>query len=226
MPVVIVDHESSDGTLAVARSHGATVFVRPFEGFLNARRFALEQVQTPWTLMIDADEVLDRRLRDAILEASQDFDGYYLSRTTFYCGRAMRMWSGERLLRFFRTNKARLEAAPAAGGTAHLHERWICDGPVGMLDGTLLHYSYPTPAAYREKYERYTAIEAAGVQSTRSKWLAQVARTPLRFFWYALVRGAVLDGSLGLQVAWWSAWYPAVVQWKAMYPSMPQGDND
>lgn len=216
MPAIVIDHESTDDTDAVARTYGATVIVRPFEGFVNARRFALAQVRTPWTLMIDADEVLDRRLRDAIITASTDFDGYYLSRTTYYCGRAMRMWSGERLLRLFRTDRAQLHAAPAAGGDAHLHERWICSGPAGMLDGTLLHYSYGTHAAYREKFERYTSIEASGVTGNRRAWIAQIAKTPLRFLWFALVRGAALDGWAGLRVAWWSARYPAVVQWKAL----------
>lgn len=216
MPAIVIDHESQDATAAIARTYGASVIIRPFEGFVNARRFALAQVRTPWTLMIDADEVLDSRLREAIGAAPQDFDGYYVSRTTYYCARAMRMWSGERLLRLFRTDRVHLEAAPAAGGAAQLHERWVCDGAAGMLDGTLVHHSYPNHAAYREKFERYTTIEAAGVKATRGQWIAQLAKTPLRFLWFALVRGAALDGWSGLLVAWWSARYPAVVLWKAL----------
>lgn len=216
MAAIVIDHESTDATAAIARTYGASVIVRPFEGFVNARCFALAQVRTPWTLMIDADEVLDPRLRDAIEAAPGDVEGYNLSRTTYYCGRPMRMWSGERLLRLFRTDRAHLEAAPVAGGDAHLHERWACDGATGMLEGTLLHYSYPTHDAYRKKFERYTAIEAAGVTGQRAQWIAQVAKTPLRFLWFALVRGAALDGFAGLRVAWWSARYPAVVQRKAL----------
>jgi len=217
MPVIVIDHESQDATREIARNHGASVFVRRFEGFVNARLFGLAHVHTPWTLMIDADEVLDEQLRDAILAAPDDVDGYEVVRSTFYCGRAMRMWSGERLLRLFRTDRVRLQAGPAAGGDAQLHERWVCEGPTGVLAGVLLHYSYPTHDEYREKFERYTAIEAAGVRATPMKLLAERLRTPLRFVWYALARGAALDGSPGLRVAWWSARYPAVVQWKALH---------
>ncbi len=216
MPVLVVDHLSGDRTVAIARERGATVVVRPFEGFVKARRFALEQVRTGWTLMIDADEVLDRPLREAIAGAPEDFDGYWVARTTYYCGKPMRMWRGERLLRLFRTNRARLEAMPAAGGDAHLHERWICEGPTGMLRGTLLHYSYPTHQAYREKFERYTDIEAGGLTATPAQWRSQAMRTPLRFVWYALARGSVLDGWTGLRIAWCSAAYPAVVARKAL----------
>jgi hypothetical protein len=166
--------------------------------------------------MIDADEVLDERLREAIVAADADVDGYELSRTTYYCGRPLRLWSGERLLRLFTTTRARLQAAPAAGGEAQLHERWICDGRIGVLDGTLLHYSYPTHALYREKFEYYTGVEAGGTRGSRQNWFTQVALTPVRFAWYALARCAVLDGAAGLRVAWWSAAYPAIVQWKAL----------
>ena len=214
--MLVVDSESSDGTVALARARGARTVVSAFDDFVAQRRLALAQVRTPWALMIDADEMLDSRLCDAILAASHDVDGYILSRTTFYCERPLRMWSGEQLLRLFRTDRVKLEAAPAAGGTSQIHERWVCDGATAQLDGTLLHYSYPTHASYREKYERYTSIEARGVAPSRKAWLKQQMLVPVRFAWYAFARGAVRDGLAGVRVAWWSALYPAVVQWKAL----------
>lgn len=214
--MLVIDHESQDETGAIARANGATVIERRFDGFVNARRFALTQVQTPWTLMIDADEVLDEYLRGAIAQASDGYDGYEVSRTTFYCGRALRMWRDEPLLRVFKTDRVRLEAAPAAGGEAQLHERWVCEGPTSLLAGSLLHYSYPTHAAYRAKFKSYTGIEAAGIRGSHAAWFAQAVLAPLRFLWYAFGRGAVLDGAAGIRVAWWSAWYPAAVQLRAL----------
>ena len=214
--VLVVDHESTDATASIARLRGARVVVRPFDGFVKARRFAVSLVRTRWTLMLDADEALDPQLRAAIAAAPEDYDGYSVSRTTYYCGRPLRMWRGEVLLRLFKTERARLESAPAAGGEAHLHERWVSNGPTALLDGTLLHYSYPTVDAYRAKYDQYTAIEAAGVQASRGRYVAEVLRAPLRFLWYAIVRGAVLDGIPGLRVAWSSAFYASVVQRKAL----------
>lgn len=216
MPILLIDHESSDATPQIAARHRARVERRPFAGFVEARRYALSLVQTPWTLMIDADEALDETLREALLAADGVPDGYLLSRTTFYCGRALRMWSGERLLRFFRTDRVRLEASPAAGGSAQLHERWIGTGTTADLPGVLLHYSYPNARAYREKFEAYTSTEAAGVHATPAMRLRAAARVPLQFLWYAFVRGALLDGADGLRVAWWSARYPEVVLAKAL----------
>jgi glycosyltransferase involved in cell wall biosynthesis len=216
MRVLVLDSESTDATVSVAHGRGADVIVQPWQGFLDARLFALSQVRTPWTLMIDADEALNEELRDAVSAASGEYDGYDVLRTTFYRGKPIRMWSGERLLRLFRTDRARLEASPAAGGTSDLHERWTSGGATALLAGVLLHFSYPTHAAYREKFDRYTAIEARGVSASRAMALRESLLVPLRFLWYALRRGAALDGVPGLRVAWFSALYPAVVQWKAL----------
>lgn len=216
MRVLVVDHDSSDETRSIARARGAEVIVRAFEGFVAERRFALSQVVTPWTLMIDADEALDARLRDAVMDAPEDFTGYLVSRTTYYCGKPLRMWTGESLLRLFRTDGVRIEAAPAAGGSAELHERWIANGATAMLDGTLLHFSYPTATAYREKFERYTSVEAQGLAPSRSGFAREALRVLPRFLWLAIARGAALDGRAGLRVAWYSALYPAAVQSKAL----------
>lgn len=214
--ILVVDHGSADGTVALAKGFGAEVIERPFQGFVEARSFAREQVRTPWTLMIDADEALDDALSAAILAADGSAMGYRVRRTTYYRGRALRMWKNERLLRLFRTQNARLQSAPAAGGAAQLHEFWSADPPVETLAGTLLHYSYPTHAEYARKFDRYTSIEAGGMQTTRWRAGVQIALVPVRFFWYAVGRAALLDGSRGLRIAWASAAYPAVVQRKAL----------
>lgn len=216
MHILVLDSGSTDGTASLARSKGARVVERAFRGFVDARRFALGQVQTPWALMIDADERLDETLAASLLNASAEADGYEVRRTTYYCGRPLRMWRDERLLRLFRVGRARLEASPAAGGDAQVHERWICVGPVRELQGTLKHYSYPDTASYRKKYLRYTEMEAAGVRGSYRAALAQTVFAAARFCYLLCGRGAILDGPAGWRVAWYSALYPAVVQWKAL----------
>jgi glycosyltransferase involved in cell wall biosynthesis len=216
MAIIVVDHQSHDATAEVARAHGACVIERAFHGFVEARRFALAQVHTPWAFMVDADEVLDHSLQDAIVQSSEDVDGYFVSRTTYFCGRAMRMWTGERLLRLFRTGRVVLSAGPAAGGDAQLHERWMCKGATRDLRGVLHHYSYPTRAAYHEKFARYTSIEAKGIHGTPLMLLGQLLLVPMRFFRNLLMRGAILDGMDGITVAWYSAAYSANVVLKAL----------
>ncbi len=215
MPVLVLDAQSQDGTVAYARAAGATVIERRWRGFVDARRFALTNVRTPWTLAIDADEELDDRLRAAIAEASEDRCAYVVRRDTYFRGKPLRMWSDEPLLRLFRTSDVRIEARPAAGGEAALHERYVCDAPPAELDGTLLHYSYPDNASYRRKYAAYTSLEAAGMHAALADVVKETARAPVQFVWNMLRRGSLLDGPRGWYVAWYSAWYPAVAVWKS-----------
>jgi glycosyltransferase involved in cell wall biosynthesis len=216
MPVLVVDSGSTDRTREVARAHGAEVLEHIFAGFVDARRFAIAQVRTQWTLMIDADEVLDARLAQAIVAAGSDCNGYYVRRTTFYCGRALRMWRNELLVRLFCTKHVRIDSFPSAGGSAQLHERWTCEPPLGTLDGTLLHYSYPTHEAYAAKYDFYTSVEAQGLAPSRGRAAFEVARAIPRFLWYLFARGAITDGMDGTRIAWHSAFYPAAVRLKAL----------
>ncbi|MEO6913522.1 MAG: glycosyltransferase family 2 protein [Candidatus Baltobacteraceae bacterium] len=221
--VLVLDAQSTDRTVAIARQAGAQVIVRPWSDFVEARMFALRAVQTPWALMLDADEVLDDTLRRAIARNCEpgsheplapQVEGYRLSRTTFFCGKPMRIWRGESLLRLFRTDRARLQASPVTGSDAALHEHWIVDGPTGDLAGTLLHHSYPTLASYRAKFDRYTSIEAEHLRVSWIRVVCAAAVALARFWWLLLVRGAIWDGWRGWYVALGSAFYAVVVECK------------
>ena len=221
MELLIVDAQSRDRTRAIAAAAGARVIERAWTDFLEARRFALAQVETPWTFMLDADERLDERLRAALADAQPERDGvdaYTLRRATRFCGRTIDAlgWGDERLLRIFRTARATLREHPAAGGTAPLHERWSVPGAVGELDGTLIHDSYPDLASYRRKYELYTSLEAAGLRSGPFGLALAVARAVARFAWLLGPRGGLRAGWPGVYLAFWSACYPVVVHLKAL----------
>lgn len=213
--MLVLDAESTDATQSVARDAGATVLVRPWSDFVDARRFALSRVSTPWALVVDADESLDDELRAAIAAASEDYVAYTLRRDTTFAGRSLRMWRGERLLRLFRVDAVRIEAFPSAGGDAALHERFLCDGPIGELPGTLHHESYADAAEYRRKFARYTEIEALGLPRSFSRVLRESSLVVWRLAKFGIFRGALLDGPQGWYVMWWSALYPAAAAWRA-----------
>ena len=214
--VLVLDAGSRDRTVAFARGAGARVVQRDWTDFVDARRFALTEVETPWTFMLDADEALDDVLRDAVLAAKPDGDAYRVTRTTYFCGKPMRIWRDERLVRLFRTDRTTLEAHPAAAPDALIHESWSSTGEVRELPGTLLHYSYPDVATYRAKYDRYTTLEAAQMRRSLAAWIGASVMGIVRFGWLLAARGALLDGPRGWYVAYRSAMYPAVAARKAL----------
>jgi len=218
--VLVIDSDSDDGTVAIARGLGADVVVRPWAGFVSTRAFALQRVRTPWTFMLDADESLDAALATALRDVAPPAgtDAYRIARCTSFCGRPMHhgAWGGDAPVRLFRTSRATLVAEPAAGGDAELHERWLVPGDVGTIGGSLLHDSYPSVGAYRVKFERYTALEARGVAPSVTTLVRAAATATLRLPWYLVARGGWRDGWRGAFVSFASAAYPVVVAWKAL----------
>lgn len=65
--IVIADTGSTDGSVEVAREHGAFVFSIPWESdFAKARNASLERLTTDWVLVLDADEELDYEAKKII----------------------------------------------------------------------------------------------------------------------------------------------------------------
>ena len=207
----------SDGTAEVARACGAAVEVRAWTGYVDARRYALGRVATPYAFMLDADELLSDELAAALAGDLSRADGYRVRRVTMLAGRAVRAagWSAERLVRCFRGDRAEV-VANSVGGSADLHERWIVDGRVADLPGMIVHDSYPTIASYRERFARYTHIEAEALPASPVACALAMGELPLRFAWFWLRYAAWQDGWRGAFVAWYSALYPLAVQWRAL----------
>ncbi len=218
--LLVIDAESNDATVAIARASGAEVIVRPWAGFVSTRRFALGCVRTAWTFMLDADEALDPALRASLLAATpgEATDAYSVRRSTYFCGRPMRYgaWGEDAPVRLFRTARASLVAEPAAGGDAELHESWRVPGRVEQLAGEILHDSYPTFASYRTKFSRYTSLEASALRGTPATLVRVALLALLRAPWLLIVKGGWRDGWRGAFVALASAAYPVVVAWKAL----------
>ncbi len=71
--IILVDTGSSDGTINIARQHGAKIVACQWNNdFSAARNIALSHATGDWILVLDADEVLDLQSHDAIRESIKD----------------------------------------------------------------------------------------------------------------------------------------------------------
>lgn len=87
--VVVVDMESSDGTLAIAESSGAKVFSHKPVGYVEpARNFAISKATGDWILILDADEELSRTLSAKLKKISQkpNADYFRIPRKILFLG--------------------------------------------------------------------------------------------------------------------------------------------
>ncbi|MBI2010405.1 MAG: glycosyltransferase family 2 protein [Candidatus Chisholmbacteria bacterium] len=92
--VIVVDGESTDNTVALARKIGAKVYeVKNQPMFHINKQIALQKAGSTWILQLDADEMLDATLRQSIrgvLKSNPPENGFYLKRKNFFLGRLLK----------------------------------------------------------------------------------------------------------------------------------------
>ncbi len=92
-PIFILDSGSTDDTLKIAESFGASVKYHPFENHPKQWDHALKnfEVQTPWVIGLDADQTVTPELLELLLnfngEAYHNVDGIYFNRKNIFKGK-------------------------------------------------------------------------------------------------------------------------------------------
>lgn len=84
--ILLIDSFSTDDTVEIAKSYGARVISKEWLGYSATKNFGNQQAKYDWILSLDADEVLDANLVEAIQQITlQKGYVYYLNRLNFYC---------------------------------------------------------------------------------------------------------------------------------------------
>ncbi len=158
--IIVVDAESRDRTVEIARQHGAEVYVRPWPGYGPQKNFGIEQAHAEWILIVDADERITPDLREeiqSVLKADQpgEVAGYEIPRRNFFYGRWIQGGGlyPDYQLRLFRKAAGRYD-------DTRLHENLRLRGRVQRLQQPMDHDSMPTIGHHVRKMMRYTTLGA------------------------------------------------------------------
>ena len=155
--IVLVDGESTDKTVEIAKSFNAKVINHPFEGdFGQERNIGNENATGDWILALDADERIPEGTRkeiEGILENGSEFDAYNVPRLQYFIGKAL-LHGGRyhSIVNFYKRGKARFEGK--------VHHLVIVDGKTGELGEPIEHYPFHTISEFLQKNDRYTGYEA------------------------------------------------------------------
>jgi len=195
--IVIVDSGSTDATLDIARRFNAKTVHHAWHGYGQQKQFAVAQAAHDWVLCVDADERVSEPLRESIRRelAAPRFHAYEMPRRNRFLGRWLKHGEGypDRSLRLF-------DRRHAHWSDDAIHEKVIADGPVGRLDGDLLHESEQGLADYLAKQDRYTTLQAEALYARGKRaGIARMLLSPLlRFIKFYFFRLGFLDGVPGL----------------------------
>jgi glycosyltransferase involved in cell wall biosynthesis len=198
--VYVVDSQSTDATVEIAREHGAKVVQFHYPGgWPKKRQWAMDTLPlaNEWILLLDADEVLTPALIDEIRHAIErpDVHGYYIRLRMYFLGRVLNHGdAGFWKMSLFRRGKGkyecRLKEQDASMADMEVHEHVVIDGPTAQLKNPLIHHNVESLSHYIQKHDEYSNWEARvlvgeesgqeqivpspfGTQAQRRRWLKQ-----------------------------------------------------
>ena len=202
--IVVVDSMSADRTPQICRDFGCKVFFREFDGYGRQKQFAVDMASNDWVLSIDADEVVSEELREELRKVfdqaghrvteSQSQSGYNIPFSLFFMGKVLRHGGvgNEFHLRLFNRTKGGFTTVP-------VHEGIEVQGPVGILKGRIIHYSFRDISHHLEKINIYTSQAAEGYQNREKSfskgWIA--FKFPVSFISCYFIKLGFLDGYPG-----------------------------
>ncbi len=199
--VIVVENDSIDDTIDRARNAGATVISPAFSTIGVARNNAIERVQTPWVLVLDADERCTPELATEIRERVKlpgENVAFRVPRRNYFLGKEIGHggWGSDKPIRLFR-REMRYNA-----NLVHEHVN-VTKGAIGEVRNSLLHYTYTSLDQYFEKFDRYSKWWAQQnfANGRRATAAAVLFKPPARFVSMYLLKGGFRDGGHGLILA-------------------------
>lgn len=200
--IIVLDSFSTDNTVKIAQSLGAKVVQKEWQGYSQSKNYANSLANFQYILSLDADEVINAELSQAIqVEKNKGFNGIYsVNRLTNYCGSWIHHsgWYPDKKVRIFPKKGSKWQGA-------FVHEELVFSENFTQnhLHGDLLHYSYTNAQEHKERADKYSVLTAQKMFANGKK--ASVLKPYLSAFakfisMYVFNQG-FLDGAAGFNIA-------------------------
>jgi glycosyltransferase involved in cell wall biosynthesis len=202
---IVIDDNSQDDTIKIAKSLGATVFEHSFENFAAQRNFSLTKISADWVFFLDADERFTPQLIDSVklfIANNNDVAGS-VARVNYAFGKRHRFGqlAPDRVIRLFPRDKVKWEG--------FIHERPIINLPIKSLQSYLKHYVCSNWNSYFNKLINYTKFwsdeaNLKGEQSSLFKACIYAISDFLKIFIFKL---GILEGPIGWIFCYYNLYY-------------------
>lgn len=197
--IIVIDSESTDKTVEIAKKEGAQVCALPYSTYVEpAREFGIKKAETGWVFILDADERITPELASEIKSALHNpkFSHYKIPRKNIF---GKKKWlkhggwwpdSQIRLInkRFFKTWPKEIHSTP------------VIDGQHGLLAQPFIHYFHGDFEQMVSKTVTFENIESdlllkAGKKANTviffRKFMGELCRRLLK-------KAGFLDGQIGI----------------------------
>ena len=213
--MVIVDSGSTDGTREIASHYTERFLVRPFDNFVNQRRYAINQCTHEWIFFLDSDEIPDDDLIESLQElkkvdfnSSSGVDSYGIRRHWYVMGRNVRsiypVSCPDTPVRLFLKSRAHFNTSFLVHETTQGFKK-----RAGIKRGRIDHHTFETKEAFREKLHKYTDLAALDLKKKgrRGNLFNALLHGSAAFVKWYFLKGAFRDGRVGLTIGQYAGLY-------------------
>lgn len=160
---VVVDCGSTDGTVEIAKEHGADVYYHPYEYYARQFNWGIDNagIDTEWIMRLDADERFTPELCaeiERILTSDKHkpgMNGVILEADFYFLGRLMKHGlRNKRKMMLFRRGIGRIEDRRRDAHSI------ISEGYAVSAKNHFIHYDFKDLETYIRRYVEYTEREA------------------------------------------------------------------
>jgi glycosyltransferase involved in cell wall biosynthesis len=166
--ILVIDSNSTDGTVDIARKFGAEIHQFNWNGhFPKKRNWALRNltIRNEWVLFLDADEYITEDFVQEIQQKMSDpkINGFWISFRNYFMGKQLKYGDPFKKLPLFRVGKGEYEQINE-DFWSHLdmevHEHPILEGKLGKIKAPIIHNDYNNLESYINRHNAYSTWEA------------------------------------------------------------------
>ncbi|MBP0903712.1 glycosyltransferase family 2 protein [Mariniflexile gromovii] len=166
--IVIIDSGSTDNTIEIAKSQGASVVNFVWDGkFPKKRNWFLRNydLETKWVLFLDADEYLTDAFKSELRQKidTQNYIGFWLNYTIYFMGKKLKGGYPLNKLALFQVGAGEYEKIDEdkwSNLDMEIHEHPILDGNIGHIKSKIDHRDFRGVSHYMTKHNEYASWEA------------------------------------------------------------------
>jgi glycosyltransferase involved in cell wall biosynthesis len=205
--LIVIDAESTDDTVTIARQFTDRVYVRPWPGYIAQKNHAASLASHDWIFSLDADERVTPELAEEIrstMKTEPPAGGYRMPRVSSYFGRWIRTTDmyPDYQLRLYDRRRAKWDGML-------VHESVRTDAPVAYLKSELQHHPYKNLSEHLIRMDRYTTLAAQQMhaQGKRATWAQLFFHPRFAFARNYVLKGGFRDGKAGLVISLVNSYY-------------------
>ncbi len=199
--IIIVDSNSTDKTVEIAKKYTNKIFLHDFKGYGKQKNLATAKASNNWIISLDCDERLSTELQATIKTIKNNLNDntvYSMARKTFYIYRWLNhCWYPDRKIRLFNKSKTRWL-------DNNVHESVDASNMQTIaLGGDILHYSFDSLSDHLKTIDRFTQIGANDLlnKGRRISAISPLTHASWTFFKLYIIKRGFLDGFAGLTVS-------------------------